>query len=260
MTSIPGFWDIGPHESVSVEATWDEFIQTVGGKRISELLPKAPNFDNADYLFEPLGVVAELKEVETEFGHATAFRNGFNDLMKRLVAENSDWKPELLGGSGGYPKWFYPEYLRLFRPPISRVLKKANRQIRETKEYLGKTSPTGVLLFVNDGFTTLGPDLVQALARNLLANSYSSIDCFVYLTVNRYVEIKGSDVPRLVWAPTYRDRGGDSLQQFVDDLGRKWFKFLDGKIGPFTIDDWETKDHDVIRGSKAIVLPDEHRG
>ena len=260
MTSIPGFWDICPHEPVPVEATWDEFVQTVGGKRIAEIIPKSPNFDNADYLFESLGVVAELKEVQTEFGRAPAFRNGYDILMKRLVAENPDWKPELFGGNGEYPKWFYPEYLRLFRPPISRVLKKANRQIRETKEYLGKTSTTGVLLFVNDGFTTLGPDLVQALARDLLTSSYSSIDCFVYLTVNRYVGIKGSDVPRLVWAPTYRKMGVDSLQQFVDDLGRRWFRFLDGKIGPFTTDDWETKDHEVIRGSKAIVLPGEHRG
>jgi hypothetical protein len=122
--------------------------------------------------------------------------------------------------------------VRLFRPPVSRVLKKANRQIRETKEYLGRSSPTGVLLFVNDGFTTL----------------------------NRCVEIKGSDVPRLVWAPTYSDRGDDSLHQFINDLGRKWFKFLESKIGPFTIDNWETEDHDAILGSKAIVLPDEHHG
>jgi hypothetical protein len=260
MMSIPGFWDIGPHKPLPVEATWDEFVQGVGGQRISELLPKSPDFDNADYLFESARVVAELKEVETEFARATAFRNGFDGLMKRLVAENPSWKPELFGGSGEYPKWFYPAFVRLFRPPVSRVLKKANRQIRETKEYLGKSSPTGVLLFVNDGFTTLGPDLVQALVCNLLTNSYSSIDCFVYMTVNRYVGIKGSDVPRLLWAPTYSDRGGDSLPQFINDLGRKWFKFLENKIGSFTIDNWETEDHDAIRGSKAIVLLDEHRG
>lgn len=103
MTSFREFWDIGPHEPLAVEATWDEFVQSVGGQRISELLPKSPNFDNADYLFEPEGIVAELKEVKTEFGSGTAFRNGFDGLMKRLVAENPDWKPELFGGSGEYP-------------------------------------------------------------------------------------------------------------------------------------------------------------
>ena len=257
MTGIQGFWDKGPHEPLAVEATWDKFVQAVGGQRISELLPKSPSFDNADYLFKPAGIVAELKEVKTEFAHNTAFRTGFDGLLKRLLAENQDWKPILLGGGEEYPKWFYPEFVRLFRPPISRLLKKANRQIRDTKKYLGKSSPKGVLLFVNDGFTTLGPDLVQALACNLLTNSYSSIDCFVYLTVNRYIEIKGSDVPRLVWAPTYGDPGDDSLHKFINDLGRKWFEFLEAMIGPFTIDDWETEDRGVIRGSKAIVLPGE---
>jgi hypothetical protein len=71
MTSIGGFWDRGPHDSLVVEATWDEFVQTIGGQRISELLSASPNFDNADYLFEPEGVVAELKEVKTEFGGST---------------------------------------------------------------------------------------------------------------------------------------------------------------------------------------------
>lgn len=259
-TSIPGFWDIGPHEPLLVEATWNEFVQKVGGKLVSELLLKSPDFDNADYFFESAGVVAELKEIETEFSRAKAFHNGFDGLMKRLIVENPDWKPMLLGGNSEYPKWFYPEFVRLFRPPVSRVLKKENRQIRETKKYLGKSTPTGVLLFVNDGFTTLGPDLVLALACNLLTNSYSSIDCFVYLTVNRYVEIKGSNVPRLIWAPTYSDRADDSLHLFINNLGRKWLKFIETKIGSFTISE-EIEDHDIIQGSKAIiVLPENYHG
>ena len=260
MPTIPGFWDIGPHEPLPVEATWNAFANSIGGKRISELLPKSPDFDNADYLLEEAGVIAELKEVETEFSRTNAFRVCFDRLMKRLVAEDPEWRPVLFGGSGKYPTWFYPEFVRIFRPPISRVLKKANRQLRETKEHFQILGTTGVLLFVNDGFTSLGPDLVQSLACNLLTNSYSSIDSFVYLTVNRYVEIQGSDVPRLLWAPTYSDRATDELHAFINDLGRKWCKFLEAKIGPFTVDKWETDDLGAIRGSKAIVLPGEHRG
>jgi len=254
MPTIPGFWDIGPHEPIAVEATWDEFFNSIGGKRVSELLPKSPNFDNADYLFDT-GVLAELKEIETEFGRTDAFRAGFDKLMKRLVAEDPEWSPALLGGSGKYPAWFYPELIRIFRPPISRVLKKANRQLRSTKDHFKISGPTGILLFVNDGFTTIGPDLVRSLACDLLTNSYSSIDSFVYLTVNRYVEIHGSDAPRLVWAPTYSERAPDALHEFVNDLGRNWFAFLEAKIGPFTVEKWETDDPDAIRGAKAIALP-----
>jgi hypothetical protein len=258
MTSIPGFWDIGPHDALPVEATWDEFVQSIGGERISSLLSKPPDFENADYFFENSGVVAELKEIVTEFSRAPAFRNGFDGLMKQLIRENPAWKPSLFGGRGGYPKWFYPAFVRLFRPPISRVLKKANRQIRETKLYLGQSNPTGVLLFVNDGFTTLGPGWIQALASSLLVDSYRSIDCFVYITVNRYVIFQGSDVPRLVWVPSYSDRADNSLHQFINELGQRWIKFLEGKIGPFVSDARVSEDLDAFRGSKALVLPVEH--
>jgi hypothetical protein len=254
-TSIPGFWDIGPHEPLSVEETWNEFVHSSGGIRISELLSKNPDFENADYFFKSEGVIAELKEIETEFGSGKAFHIGYEALIKRLMAEDPYWRPELLGGNGVYPNWFYPEFVRLFRPPISRVLKKANRQIRQTKDYLGITEPKGILLFVNDGFTSIGPDILLRLVCEILMNSYSSIDCFLYLTVNRYIEIKDSDMPSLVWIPIYSIRGEDLLHDFINDLGSKWFKYLESKIGPWTVDPIQTENIDIIRGSKAIIFP-----
>lgn len=250
----PEYWDTGPHAPINIEATWDEFVQANGGRRIDSLISKSPIFENADYLFESSGIIAELKQVETEFSRRDAFKKGFDDLHRRLTEEDSGWKPGLLGGKGTYPPWFYPEFVRLFRPPISRILKKANRQLRESKAQFDP-SMAGVLFFVNDEFTTLGPDIVRSLACSLLANSYSSIDCFVYLTVNRYIALSGSDVPRLVWMPSYSDRVNEGLHQFINDLGRNWFQFIQGKIGPFTIDHCEVEDDILIRGSRPIVLP-----
>jgi hypothetical protein len=254
--SIPRFWDVGPHEPVPVEATWDQFVSSIGGRRVAELLPGSPNFDNADYIFENSGVVAELKEIETEFSRSTAFEKGFGELLARVVTEDPSWRPTLLGGTGRYPTWFSAEFVRLFRPHISRVLKKGNRQLRETKRHFGKTEPTGILILVNDGFTSLTPDLVRALACNLLVHSYSSIDCFLYTTLNRYIEFRETDTPQLIWAPAYSDRAPSSLQSFVNDLGRRWFDFLEEKIGPFTTRE-EHEDSEILRGSHAIVLPDE---
>jgi len=259
MPDIPGFWQGGPHVPVLVEAVWAEFVPASGGEVVSKLVPNSPSFENADYLFRSAQVVAELKEIETEFSSSKAFLWGLAQLHHRVFAENPSWRPLFFGGDGKYPSWFYPEFVRLFRPPISRILKKANRQIRDTKSHFGIATPTGVLLLVNDGFTSLGPDLIQSLASDLLLHSYSSIDCMVYLTVNRYVEIRGSDVPRLMWAPVYSDRAADSLVAFVNDLGRKWFKFLEEKIGPFS-DRTETEDRSTIVGAQSIVLPDEHVG
>jgi hypothetical protein len=68
MAEIPGFWDVGPHDPLPVEATWDEFVSSAGGQRISDIISKSPEFDNADYLFqdfklrEPRGILAFVND------------------------------------------------------------------------------------------------------------------------------------------------------------------------------------------------------
>lgn len=262
MSSILGFWEGGPHDQISVEESWRQFVRSVGGEVVEDLLPEPRTFENADFLFRAFPMVVELKEVETEFGRSSAVSDGFRALIGRLMEEEPSWRPNLLGGSGDYPQWFSNEFIRLFRPPISRILKKANRQIRETKAHFEITASTGMLVFVNDGFTQLEPHFVRALACDLLVNSYSSIDCFLYMTVNRYVEVAGTNVPRLLWMPSYSERAPDSLVQFVDDLGRKWHEYLETKIGPFSIPHEEIaqgKDSSHTIRSRAIVLPHENR-
>lgn len=262
MATIPGFWEGGPHDSVDAEDTWREFVGSAGGLLVEELIHEPREFENADFLFPSIPVVAELKEVDTEFDRSTAFRTGFLSLIDRVIKEDPGWRPSLVGGCGAYPKWFSREFVRLFRPQISRVLKKANRQIRETKTHFGIRAPTGMLVFVNDGFTALEPHFIRALACDLLTHSFSSIDCFLYMTVNRYVKVAGSDIPRLLWIPSYSDRAPNSLVNFVDDLGRKWYDFLESKIGPFSANREEIPQGSGSNTpliSRAILLPGEKR-
>jgi hypothetical protein len=81
MAEIAGFWDVGPHDKLPVEETWTEFVTTIGGKCIADLLSKSPGFDNADYLFEEVSTVLELKEIETEFLRTEAANNGLEKLL-----------------------------------------------------------------------------------------------------------------------------------------------------------------------------------
>ncbi|NMU91391.1 hypothetical protein HGQ98_16855 [Achromobacter ruhlandii] len=256
MTEIPGFWDTGPHDPVPVEKTWRGFVAHVGGSVIEDLVPQPRNFQNADFAFFEAGVIAELKEIETEFSNSPAFVKGFNELMQRVVAEDPDWRPALFGGKGE-PPWFARDYVRLFRPPLTRILKKANTQIKETKEYFKIKSNGGVAIVVNDGFASLGPDRVRALIGNILSTSYSSIDCCIYMTVNRYVELPGSNVPRLVWAPMYSDRASDGLVAFVNTLGERWSDYIQTIIGPFSIgkDVYQSESDAPLIGARSIILP-----
>lgn len=176
--------------------------------------------------------------------------------MERLLLEDPDWKPREYGGTGSFPSWFWEEYLRIYRPPISRILKKANKQIRETKEHLGLSKSRGVLVLVNDSFTTLEPNFVLMVVADLLCTSYSSIDCFVYTTVNRYVEVEGSDLAHLLWTATYSERAEDSLVSFVDQIGARWFDFLEPRVGPYS-DRVVTphSDNPLDKRMKAIAVP-----
>lgn len=101
-------------------------------------------------------------------------------------------------------------------------------------------------------------NIVIALACDLLTNSYSSIDCFLYTTINRYVEIEGSNEPKLLWVPIYSDKSPNELVSFIDNLGMLWFDFLENELGKFT-SRIKTENRNILKNSKSIILPSEKR-
>ncbi len=242
-----------PHDPLPVEATFDEFVVSTGGEKVSELLPKSPEFPNADYFLEQRTLVAELKSVETEFGGNKAFMAGFDGIMKDLLKADPTWRPQLFGGKP-IPKEFLARIIRLYRPPLGRILKKANRQIKETKTQFNLGRSHGVLFIVNDHFLELPPDTVRALVASILTHSYSSVDCFVYLTLNTYVEVPSSEYANLLWVPCYAERAPDSLVNQINRVGKAWFDFLEKKVGPFDFR-VEVRDDAFIKGARAIRIP-----
>ncbi|EEF15777.1 hypothetical protein AM202_0461 [Actinobacillus minor 202] len=243
---IENFWDVGPHDAIPVEESMDSFIKGQSGVKISEIFNKTPVFNNADYWFEKEKIIIELKEIETEFLHSKSAQEQFLTLLERLKNNELDMSS------------FHSEYIRIARPPLGRILKKANKQIKETKEYFGMPEIKGCVVIVNDGFTSVAHNLVIGLLCSHLDGSYKSIDSLIYLTINRYVEIQGSDEPKLIWTPIYRDEKDDYLVDFVNQLGKKWFDFLEEKLGPFT-SRISTDEYDILRNSHSILLPLEER-
>lgn len=149
-----------PPPPIPVEDTCNRFIPTAGGQLVSQLIAQTPGFENADYLFPNQNVVLELKEVITEFGSNKYVLSRFKQLVEQLMIDQPDWKPSLLGGTGDYPYWFHEGFLAAFRRPLSRIIEKANRQLKSTKSYFKRDEARGVILFVNDGFISLPPEYV----------------------------------------------------------------------------------------------------
>ena len=88
IASIPGFWDVVPHDPIPVESTWKKFVKSANGKVVSDILPSAPNFNNADFIFPDAKVVCELKEIQTEFLDRDKAYVGLEELHERLFTEN----------------------------------------------------------------------------------------------------------------------------------------------------------------------------
>jgi hypothetical protein len=221
-------WIDRPDHNLDVEDTWKEFVRLQEGKVLSDDFGTSPDFANADFWFDKDQVVIELKEIQTEF--LDKKRDEITKLIKKDVRESNLSFSDAINCN--FSDNFNMEYIRLVRPAIARILKKANKQIKETKQYLGNPNARGVVVVVNDGFTSISARITFRLICNILANSNKSIDGFVLMTVNSYVAIESSDTPATIWVPCYSPGfEHTSLPDFINDLGREWRKFIQTKTG-----------------------------
>ncbi|RYZ42960.1 MAG: hypothetical protein EOO71_05545 [Myxococcaceae bacterium] len=210
------------------EPNLDRFIESIGGIKISTLHTNA-KFENADYLLPADKVIIELKILETDFVDTDEFLSKLNDLNYRIFAK---WGASPMSMNPDVMRDFVNGFIELFRAPLARIAKKANRQIRTTKEQLKLHDHRGVFLCVNNNLRDLSPTAVLQTFGRILNGSYSSIDAMVYLT-NHYVTIPQSDHAHLLWSPMYSKTAPDSLSESINNLGRKWFDFCEREHGPF---------------------------
>lgn len=234
-------------KGIADEPTIRRFIESVGGVLIDNRHPN-PDFENADFLFEEAQVVIELKILETEFGQTEAFEKKLVSLGLKIALQFG--LGPFLRQEGKAGRAHQKGLLELFRAPLARITKKANRQLKSTKHALGLEQAKGVLWCVNDNFRQVMPITIVALISRILGGSGSGIDAFIYLT-NHYVDFPGDPYARLVWAPVYRHSDDEDLRQFINWLGRKWFDFCEAEDGP--VDDRIEGDDLTLDGGVVIT-------
>lgn len=127
-----------------IEPLLNEFMISVGGELVSNLISGNPDFKNADYVFKSRRVVIELKSLQEDFA-----------VPEKLSDKNLElWKKWFTEGEVKFRHIFHTHELplekrrqlgRLYSEPIRRVLKKANRQLRNTAQKLGVSEPQNLL-------------------------------------------------------------------------------------------------------------------
>lgn len=214
--------DLARLKSCADEKTFDAFVKTAGGRRFDEIYPN-PSFLNADYIFEQEKVIIELKVLETEFKNTDQFREKMKIVNQNIYAKHQKTP---LAMDPKVTSLYLKSFLELFRAPIARIIKKANAQIKSTKENLDYSEYDGILLLINDNLKELPPRLMLGTLGRILNGAYSSVRAVIYLT-NHYIVIPGDEYGRVLWAPLYADAHSDGLVDFVDRLGKEWFDYCE---------------------------------
>jgi len=237
--------------SFEVENLFNKFVEEVGGELVERLLPASPTFNNADYLFREDTVIIELKCLQNDFPSNAEFKDKIENLYKKWLREKSI-PYKAIFNRNKLPKRKKQEINNLYKEPIKRVVKKANRQLRETANYFGIENTRKLLLIASDGLYSLEPNMLLAIIGEILIKEFSSIDGFVFFTLNRYVNIPKNKYANELWVPYYNENSSSTdLPDFVNGLGRKWGDFMEATIGEFDYR-LETEDGSFLKETSYI--------
>jgi hypothetical protein len=234
---------------IAIEKEFDDCVKKMGGEKISEIVGPSPKFLNADYMFGEYDVIAELKCLQGDKIKDDRLRDKASKIYERYLRQGK--APVVVFGTRritteGFPDEFRREIGELYRQPIHTVIKKANQQIRETKEHLEKESSHGLLILANDGHTALDPShAMWILHETFTRYSFSSIDSIIYFTVNLKAEHPGIDKDILVWIPSHRSPENKCPEQLLNRLQKNWFDHV-GNITGEVIEEIQASDQSVI--------------
>lgn len=157
-----------------LENEFDCFMNGIGYERVSLDVGDSPTFENADYINRTNKTIVELKILNKEF-----FENGgIIDSLNAIIT-----KPTSIDERGlGMYTFQIPKINREgkndnFEEPLRRIMKKANKQIRETKAYYSFNDENiGFLILAQNELKSLSPEITGALVQKILCSEFSSID------------------------------------------------------------------------------------
>lgn len=180
-----------PFFIVDIEKEFAACVRKIGGEVLADRFGPSPPFANADYAFHSDAVIAELKCLERDTRSESTFKDRVNALHRQWEAEGKISRAPSPGIYRVSTKDIPPECGEQIRSillnRLRSVIKKANRQIRDTKEALAAPDAKGLLLLVNDDDKIFGLDGILYCLNRVLNGSYSSINGVVLLTVNQAV-------------------------------------------------------------------------
>lgn len=207
------------------ELVFNRFVESIGG----EVVPESAA-ESADFVFRSERIVAELKTLE---------RDPREEHVRKLAALAAGWhrrrQVPVYGTTVIDLRRTHPvaqrEWLDLLEAPIEGIIRKANRQIRSTKDHEHLKDAKGLLLIVNDGnLLHTAPIVFMTLVARVLQKrsadgerKFRNIRGVVYFSYR----VPAAGESNLFWIPGILEPAADAdLGAFQDRLQREWFAYL----------------------------------
>ena len=239
---------------IDAEEVMDDAVLAAGGQRVSDVVGLNPPFDNADYVFSNDGIIAEMKSLEKDFLSDSAVTLKMHKLYNRWVDEGKD-VPIIYGNGVIRTDQLLLECARelvaLFKDKLEGgVLRKANRQIRETRTNLNVPDALGLLLISNEGNFVFDPAMLTHMLLHSLRVKYSSIEHVILVSANLLVSTAVHPRTRLFASIRFPDRR-EPTDEFVNKLGVAWTSALSSATGeqvqPFNLHEATPSEIDRLR-------------
>ena len=207
-----------------LENEFDQLFKRINYLRVSDIIGQSPSFSNADYINKDKKIVVELKIVEKDFfehGGVISKLNAFVTVPKK-IDEN---------GFGQY-EFSLPNKNRegkfdTMEEPLRRILKKANKQLRETKKKLLNDVGMGFVILALNMKTTIDPEKIRELVANLVSQEFLSISGFIICTPGWGLLNKKTGKLHPICLPTTKFGCSEDIRLACNDLGLEWCKFID---------------------------------
>lgn len=207
----------------TVESEFDIFFARENLQRVSDLVGHSPSFANADYISRAFRVAVELKVLDKDYFAEGGIIDRLCAIVPAPVNVNED-------GTGVYTVSFPPPNREgrndTFEEPMRRILKKANRQLRETIDNVLEGNGTGFLVLAMNRFRSLHMEAVQQLVDELLKDEFSSISGYMLCTPGWGLLISNQDVGVIGYTWCREDLRPE-LQQAWWELGANWCEFAE---------------------------------
>ena len=241
----------------TLESAFNEFVKSVGGELIGDLLPsnQSVTSKNADYLSRQQNVIAELKCLQKNFYETEEDKERVYKKLETRIRNGPLTEEDVFNEDGA---------LRIFetiKADIKRTLEgvfhQAKKQIKQTKDVLQMPDAKGLLFLANEGnyFYQFSTKIFTDILDELFESDPRSIEGYAFFATNKVTEHKQNVI---IWIANSTSKD-PAYDKFVDELGRKWSEFVSTKTGANIIafEDWDERVIEEKLSSLRIIPPQQ---